>query len=250
MKALIIDDEKRSCETIEAMLNVYCPQLTRILSASNIEDGLKGIEQEQPAIVFLDINLKSGSGFDLLEQLTYRTFKLIFVTAYDAYAVRAFKYSAIDYLLKPVDPQELTNAVNRALQNLKNDQFELRLEALKAYRTDLNNTKKIVLKTADNLFIVQLSAIIYLMADGAYTNFYLNNGNKILVSTHLKEYDDLFKGLHFFRPHQSYLINIQHLVRFDKKEGGHLIMSNNSSIPVSSRKKEAIHTLFNQLNEF
>ncbi len=250
MKALIIDDEKRSCETIEAMLKVYCPQLTRILSANDIADGLKGIEQEKPTVVFLDINLKSGSGFDLLEQLSYRTFKLIFITAYNEHAIRAFKYSAIDYLLKPVDPQELTDAVNRALQNLKNDQLELRLENLKAYQTDLNNAKKIVLKTADNLFIVQLSSIIYLMADGAYTTFYLNNGNKILVSTHLKEYDDLFTGLHFFRPHQSYLINTQHLIRFDKKEGGHLIMSNNSTIPVSSRKKEAIYALFNQLNEF
>ncbi len=251
MTALIIDDEKKARETITQLLKLYCPKVTDIYTAANIEEAKESIYKYSPRLVFLDVNLKEQSGFQLLEQLQNYSFKLIFITAYSEYAVKAFKCSAVDYLLKPIHPDELTKAVDKALQLMNQEAITTKIESLLTNLDTKHKTfKKLVLKTVDNLFVINTNDILYLTSDGPYTTFFLVNKPKIVVSTHLKEYEDMLLELHFFRPHQSYLVNVDCIERFDKKDGGMIVMNDQSRIPVSTRKKEALIQLLNHINEY
>lgn len=248
IKTIVIDDEVKARETILNMLETYCPDVKVIATAGSVKEGVKVLKNHSPDLVLLDIKMADGTGFDLLRKLNDIDFLVIFITAFEEFAIRAIKFSAIDYILKPLDPDELVNAVQKAKGVMNKDNMSIKLEALYENLDMLSsNTKKIVLKTADSVHIVNLRDIIRCESEKNYTHFFTVENEKITVSKTLKEYNELLNDFKFYRVHQSHLINLAHVKRYDKKEGGFLIMDDNSSVPVSFRKKEDLMKLFKSL---
>ena len=248
MKIIIIDDEARARKSIADMLK-FCPQnISLIAEAENVEKGIKAISKHNPDIVLLDINMPDGSGFDLLKKLNKLNFKIIFITAYEEYAIQAFEFSAIDYILKPVDPEKLFDAINKAHKLVEQENLSLKLNALFAnLENSASKNKKLVLKTTESIYIVNTNDIIRCESDAGYTNFYLLNGKKILVSRNLKEFEDMLEDFGFYRIHQSNLINLKYIDHYSKIDGGMVIMKDNSSLPVSRRKKESFLKLLDMI---
>ena len=247
LRTIIIDDENHIRRSLANMLDTYCPEVKLVASSNGVRSGMKDIRNFKPDLVLLDIKMKDGTGFDLLKQLQPVDFKVIFITAYDQFAIKAFRYSAIDYLLKPVDPDELVEAIHKVEDHIQKD-FKIQIEALQEnIRNDNNSEKKIILKTLDNIYLVKVRDILYCESQSSYTMIHLLNGKQILVSTTLKEYDELLKDDGFYRVHKSYLISIRHIERFDKSEGGSVILENDIPIPVASRKREELLAMFERL---
>jgi len=236
IKAIIIEDEKQVKEALIKMLQFLFPDLEILCTASGIQSAKTCIENHQADLIFLDIQLKNGTAFDLLPEIDFASYQIIFTTAYNQYAVKAFKYSAVDYLLKPIDPLELKTAVNRALQNINKEQRYQ--EALSVLQHNLGHPQqpKIVLKTASQRYIIHTADIIRLEADGAYTLF-VTPDDKILASRNLKYYQNLL-GNDFFRCHQSHLVNRRFIKILDNKDMLHL--ANGEQIPVSKRLKQKL----------
>lgn len=247
LRTLIIDDEAPIRELISGIVENYCETAEIIATADGVESGLAAIKQHKPDLVLLDVKLSDGTAFDLLQQLDEIKFAIIFITAYEKYAVNAFKFSAVDYIMKPIHIDELTVAIRKASE--KSEQQVLN-QKLKNFFDNINSKpedKKIVLKTLESIFIVKVTDIIRCEADHNYTTFYLTNGKKVLVSKTLKDYEEMLCDYFFFRTHQSHLININHIVSFEKNDGGYLKMADGSSVPVSKRKREELLELFNQI---
>lgn len=244
IKIAVIDDEARARETIIQILSLSEIDFQVVGEATDIESGYELIQNKTPDIVLLDINLTNGTGFDILRKLPEVNFKVIFITAHEEYAVKAFKFSAIDYILKPVVAGELFRAVEKAVKEIQKEDTELKLSALLA---NIDTIKKIVLKTAESIHIVNISNILRCEADVNYTTFYLLNEEKLLVSKTLKEFAELLQPAGFFRTHQSHLVNLDHVIRYDKTEGGHLVMADESIVPVSSRKKDLLFKVFENI---
>lgn len=236
---VIIDDEPRARETIKNMLMLYCPDLEIAGEAASVASGVGLINELQPDLVLLDIKMPDGTGFDLLKQLPSIDFSLVFITAFDEYAVKAFKFSAVDYLLKPIDPDELVSTIDRVKQQKKSDKVDLSV-VLNNLRDLKKENKKLVLKTTESIFVVSIQEIIRCEASGNYTHFYLSSEHPILVSHTLKDYEEMLKGYSFLRVHQSHLVNLEHIKRYDKSDGGMLVMTDNKTVPVATRKKEML----------
>lgn len=248
MKLIIIDDEDRARKSIIDLLKLSPHNLDIIAEAADVRSGIEAIRKHKPDLVILDIDMPDGTGFDLLKELDYIHFKVIFVTAYEEFAVRAFDYSAIDYILKPVDPVKLMDAISKAQKIVDQENVNLRLNALFANLENINpDSKKLVLKTSEKIYIVNTSDIIRCESDMGYTQFFLADGKKILVSRNLKDYDLMLDGLGFFRIHQSHLINLKFIDYYDKTEGGSVIMKDNSHLPLSRRKKESFLKLIEMM---
>jgi two-component system, LytTR family, response regulator len=240
VKAIIIDDEISVIGILSKLLKYHFSDIDIVCTADDITTGYNAILEYDPDILFLDINLPDGTGFDLLKKIDSPRFKLIFITAHEDYAIKAFKYSAIDYLLKPIQPDELVAAINRVKDlKLKEDQ-QLRLTALLDNFEEDHAMKKIVLRTSDSIHVVKIEDIIRCESDSNYTFFYLAEGKKILVSRTLKEYSELLKPAGFLRVHQSHLINVNYIDRYAKANGGAMIMKDNSSVPISHERKTYI----------
>ncbi len=238
LRAIIIEDEEQNRERLNNLLNQHCPDVEVIGDATSVKDGFKLIEQLKPDLLFLDIQLTDGTGFDLLKLFENITFKVIFVTAFEEYALKAFRFSALDYLLKPVDPEELALAVKKAEQQIES---EVKLQINNASNTlSGKELDKIVLKDIESIYLVDLSDITYCEADGNYTGFHFITEKPILVSKPLKEYESFLKDSRFLRVHRSYLINLRHFKRYEKSEGGKVILSDDAEIPVASGKKEEL----------
>ena len=247
IKALIIDDELHSRNLLHKMLEEYFPDIKISAHASTIEEGLDGIRKYKPNIVFLDIQMKGETGFDLLNRLTKVDFALIFITAYDQYAIKAFRFNAIDYLLKPIIPQELIDAVNKVKENQMATAISSG-EQVKQLYTDIKDRRKIhdkiVIPTNEGFIILNVSEIIYCQASSNYTEFYLSDGKRILSSYTLKQYDEILTGQSFFRAHRSYLINLSHVKIYRKGDGGNIVMSNGDEIELArTHKDEFLHLL-------
>jgi two-component system LytT family response regulator len=241
---VIIDDEPRARETIINILGLSNHEIEIAGQAADVESGFEVINQKNPDLVLLDINLPDGTGFDLLKKFDKISFKLIFITAHEEYAVKAIKFSALDYVLKPITAGELLQAIDKANETIHKDETEIKLSA---FLSNLDKLRKIVLKTAESIHIIEVKNIIRCEADVNYTTFFLENDKKLLVSKTLKEYAELLTSSGFFRTHQSHLVNLDHVLRFDKGEGGHLVMNDNSIVPVSSRKRETLFKAFENL---
>ncbi len=241
---VVIDDEPRARETIINLLKISPVELTLAGEADSVQSGYETINLTSPDLVLLDIDMPDGTGFDLLKMFEQIGFRVIFITAHNEYAIRAFKYSAIDYILKPITAGELFRALEKAEAEISREETVLKLGAL---LKNLEKLKKIVLKTAESIHIVNVSEIIRCEADVNYTTFYLSDGKKLLVSKPLKEYDRLLAPAGFFRTHQSHLVNLDHMLRYEKTEGGYLVMDDNSTVPVSTRKKEELFRLFENM---
>ncbi|MFO0355562.1 MAG: LytR/AlgR family response regulator transcription factor [Sphingobacteriaceae bacterium] len=239
IKTLIIEDEQKSRDVLLKIIEKNCPQLEVIGTAENVSDGVEKIKSLKPDLVFLDITMPDGSGFDLLEKVQGYKFDLIFATASNNHAIRAFKYSACDYLLKPIDVEELKSAVSR-IEKHKNETPDMQnlnflIQQLK--RSD-DNFQKITLPTGNAYEIINLKDIVRCEADGSYTYFYLTDKRKLMVSASLKHYEELLPEQDFIRVHHHNLINMNHVVRFLKEDGGYAVMSDGSKIEISRRKKD------------
>lgn len=251
MKVLIIDNDSSIREGLMSLLKKLCPQISEIQEADGVASGLKAIDTVRPEIVFLDVEMDDGTGFDLVQKLGNYNFQLVFITAHNKYAVNAFKFSAIDFLLKPIDPMDLVLSVNKALSQKKNRDLEQQVKLLEESLQNINSLKiqdrKIALNDGNVIHYIKVNDIIYCQADGSYTVFHLINSKKIMVSKLLKEYEDLFSDFSFLRTHHSYLINTSKISKFDKADGGQLIMEENHSVPVSARKKEQVLDILGRL---
>lgn len=245
LRALIIDDEANNREKLHNSVTKYCPDVQIIGEADGVRTGISAIRNRLPDLILLDIKMNDGTGFDLLNHFDSVDFKVIFVTAYEEYAVKAFRMSAVDYLLKPVDPDELVEAVKKAGEQIKRN-LQSQLTALKS-NLQPGQSRKIVLKDADNVHLINISDIIHAGSDSNYTIFHFPDNKKIMVSRQLKDYDDMLGDLGFFRVHKSHLVNLEQITRFEKADGGYLVMSDNSRVPVSSRKRERLMELFEKL---
>lgn len=249
LKVLIIDDEAHIRDSLKKLLNRHCPHINVSGEASGVKEGLQAIHANPFDLVFLDIQMADGTGFDLLNSLETIDFKIIFVTAFDQFAIQAFRFSAVDYLLKPVNPEFLVEAVKRAEQ-LINQHDLLQVQALKENLKNIDNhNKKIILKTAENVYLLNLNEIVACESDDNYTRVFINNGDKILVSKTLKEYEEMLSGCGFYRVHKSFLINLAHIKRFEKQEGGYLVLANDLKIPVASRKRDEVMELLEKMAE-
>lgn len=239
IKTLIIEDEQKSRDVLLKIIEKSCPELKVIGNASNVAEGVELIKSLKPDLVFLDITMPDGSGFDLLEQVSDQKFDLIFATASNSHAIRAFKYSACDYLLKPIDIEELRNAVLRVVKRKSEvpDMGNLNFLIQQLKRSD-DNFQKITLPTGNAYEIINLKDIVRCEADGSYTYFYLVDKRKLMVSASLKHYEELLPENDFIRVHHHNLINMNHVVRFLKEDGGYAVMSDGSKIEISRRKKD------------
>lgn len=237
MKLLIIDDEKRTREMIAKMVDSFELGIECFPIGENVQSGLQAIKEVQPDLVFLDIQMPDGTGFDLLNSIDDRNFEVIFITAFEEYALKAIKFSALDYVLKPIDSDELRAALTKAAGAIDKKVDSEQLETLN-FNMQNTNRKKLVLKTHESVHVVDLENIIRCEADRNYTSFFLKDGKKILVSKTLKEYETLLSGNQFFRVQQSHLINLNYVDRFDKKNGGSVVMKDGSEVPLSPAKKD------------
>jgi two-component system, LytTR family, response regulator len=249
LQTLLIDDEAHIRDSLKKLLARHCPQVAIAGEADSVSAGLKAVHDLHPDLVLLDIQMADGTGFDLLNALPVIDFKIIFVTAFDQYALQAFRFSAVDYLLKPVNPELLKEAVDRASLKI-NAHHNMQMQALKENLKNLGKqNKKIILKTTDNIYLLELQNIIACESDNNYTSIHTNNDVKILVSKTLKDYDDMLTGYGFYRVHKSFLINLAHIKRFEKQDGGYIILTNDIKIPVASRKKEELLELLEKMAE-
>lgn len=247
IKAVVIDDEINNQELISNLLKSYAENIQVVGLADSVESAYKTIQEHQPDLIFLDVQMPDGTGFDLLKKFEKINFKIIFVTAHQEFALEAFKYSALDYILKPLSPANLLAAVKKAEETMGSDELNMKLKILlNNIAEPFKNKKKIVLKTMERIYSVDLDDIIRFESDGGYTKVYLTDGKRIMVSKTMKEYDDLLLDAGFLRVHHSHLINMNHLFCFEKAEG-HVVMKDDSVVPVSNRKKDHLMELLNML---
>lgn len=240
MKALIVDNQPEIREGLILMLQTYCPQITELREADGVASGVKAVHEFKPDLVFTDVEMDDGTGMDFLSRLPEINFQVIFITAYNKYAVDAFRFAAIDFLLKPIEPDLLITAVQRAVESSRKQKMIDQLSVLNGKMKSGNDEKRIVLKDQKAIYVVKVSEVVFLQADGVYTHFNLINGDKIMVSHNIKEYDEALTPYGFMRVHNSYLVNLALIRKFDKADGGSLIMEGNSAVPVSTRKREVI----------
>ncbi|MFT4679237.1 MAG: two-component system LytT family response regulator [Flavobacteriales bacterium] len=235
IRAIIVDDEEDARKTLQIFVNQYCPKVEVIDEADGVQDAYRKIMSQEPDLVFLDIQMDDGTGFDLLEKVRNPNFVVIFTTAFDEFAIKAFKYSAIDYLLKPIDPDELIEAVSKVdigkednsvkIQNLMENQGKQEFD-------------RITLSSQEGLTFVKLENIMRLESDSNYTHFFLTSGEKITVPKSLKEYELILPSSRFFRTHQSHIVNLNYVKKYMKEDGGYVLMEDGSEVFVARRRKE------------
>jgi two-component system LytT family response regulator len=242
IKAVIIDDEKHSIETLALKLEKFCPQVSIMAKFIDSEEGLEFLRENKPDLLFLDIEMPRLNGFELLERLEEVAFDVIFTTAYDEFGIRAIKFSALDYLLKPVQAQELQQAVekhaNKSQHNISSSQLEVLFSNIKG--NNKGKPGKIALATKERIEFVSPDEIVVCTSDSNYTMVYLSNGKKKLISRTLKDFEQLLGEFNFFRPHHSHLVNLSHVKEYVRTDGGYLILSNKMTLPVSRSKREAL----------
>jgi two-component system LytT family response regulator len=239
IRTVVIEDEEHSRKMLMAMLQEHCRAINVVGSADSVKSGLTAIAEQKPELVFLDIELQSETSFEILEKLPEINFELVFTTAFDHYALKAIKFCAIDYLLKPIDLNELKVAVAKAEKRLNREYLNRNLEVLvNNLKSSSQNNHKIALSTLEGLLFVNVSDIIYCESSGPYTKFILKQADRIVTSRHLKEYENMLNGYEFFRIHKSYLVNLREIKKYVRGEGGQLFMSDGAALSVSKQRKD------------
>jgi len=244
MKALIIDDEPDAVEALHLTLMETCPEVVVAGKYTDPGKGLAAIRALRPDLVFLDIEMPVMNGFQLLEELGDLPFALIFATAYDRFAVKAFRYSAVDYLLKPVNPDELRKAVDKAAEKQQIDRAQLDLLRRQLYAPDSKRFDKIALPYAHGYTFVELADVMYCESDSSYTKFFLASGEMYLITKTLGDVEEMLSGGDFFRIHKQFLVNMNNIRSYVRGDGGYVIMPNKVNIPVSRIKKDEFTELF------
>ncbi|SNY95452.1 LytR/AlgR family response regulator transcription factor [Flagellimonas pacifica] len=239
LKVVIVEDEKHSRETLKTLLEEFCRDVKVIAMASSVNEAIKVLSVFSPDVVFLDIELQSGVGFDILEQIKEPSFEIIFTTAFEKYAIKAIKFSSLDYLLKPIDLDELQQAVEKARNRMDTNVYRQQIDNLmQSLSRESNKQEKICLATTAGMEFIAIEDIVLCKAGGSYTSFILKDKKKLLVSKHLKEYENLLADQQFMRVHNSYLINLKEVKKYIKSDGGYIIMSNDMHVNLSPRKKD------------
>ena len=234
MTAIIIDDELDAIDILRSFVKEFCPEVHIVDTAQSIDEALEKVESNNPDFLLLDIQLIDGTGFDLLNRLSQEQ-KVIFTTAYDQYAVKAFRHAAVDYLLKPINPLQLKEAIRKIQKTSILEENRLQQLSQSYYNQKFES---ITIATAEEYIIIKIEDIMWCEADVNYTKiFLLSQDHPIVVATSLKEYEEMLPDTLFFRSHQSYLVNLSHISKFVKADGGYILMSSGKSIPVSRRKK-------------
>lgn len=248
LKAVIIDDEKASREALHGLLKRYCKNVELIGQADGYNSGIELLKTHKPDVVFLDIQMPDGTGFKLLEDIENIDFEVIFSTAFDQYAIKAIKYSALDYLLKPVNPEDLINSIDKLEEKLKRGKDNINIRFLiDSMKNKGNESKKIVLSTSEGMHIVEIDNIIRCESEDYYTKFFFNDGKSIMVSRTLKENEEMLSDYNFIRSHKSHLVNIRYIKSFLKMDGGSILMKDGTHIPVSRRKRELVMNILTHL---
>ena len=240
IKSVVIDDEQQGRSIIKQYIARFCPDIEVCGEADSVKSGVAVINEKHPNIVFLDIQMQDGTGFNLLEQIPDRSsFKVIFVTSFDQFAIKAIKYSASDYLLKPLDPDAFIEAIDKVKSDIEanNKTKDNRIDEL---LTNINSFKKIGLPVSNAIVFVNVDDIIRCESDSSYTMFHLVDGRHLLVSKNLKVYEDLFADRKFLRVHKSHLINARYVDQYINGDGGSVVMSDGSTVEVSRRKKDEL----------
>ena len=235
-RAIIIDDEQHARQALATLLEIYCPQVQIAGEANTIDKGIALILQWAPDVVFLDIQIGEENGFQLLDQLKQTDFQLIFTTAHSAFAVRAFRYHAVDYLLKPIQPSQLIAAVGKAGQSNRTEKLEQQLGEL-LHTLQSGRQEKIVVPTLEGLHYISIGNIVRVAGSANYSTFHLDNGEKIMASKNLKNYEEILPEDTFFRAHQSHLVNIRFIKKIRTLEGNAIEMEDNSSVPLAKARK-------------
>lgn len=239
IKAILVEDEPRSIKLLKNLLFEYCPEVKIIGEAQTVDEAYHCIIKQIPDVIFLDIELQRESGFDLLNKFSEIQFEIIFTTAFEHYALKAIKASALDYLLKPIDIDELQLAVGKISKINETNHFSKKFDV---FKQNLNRSKsetfQLALPSIDGLTIVRVDEIMYLRSDRQYTIFYLNSGEKLVTSKNLGEYEELLADYNFFRVHHSSIINISEVKKYLRGEGGSVVMSNGEQIEVAKRRKD------------
>ncbi|MDO6674967.1 LytTR family DNA-binding domain-containing protein [Tenacibaculum sp. 1B UA] len=246
LTAILVDDMPTALNMLQNDLTQFHPEIEIIGTAKSVVEASKVLRKQQPDILFLDIMLGDGTGFDVLEIHPNLSSKIIFVTASDEYAIKAFKFAAIDYVLKPYSNEDLTNAISKAKNQIKPDKEQLTV-LQQSITKPSQRPKKISLNTANKIMVVNLDDIVRCQSDNNYTEFFMNDGQKILVGKTLKYFADMLKELDFLRVHQSHLINIQFIKEFIKSDGGYLVLKNKTTVPVSVRKKNEVISVLEKM---
>ncbi|HTR29761.1 MAG TPA: LytTR family DNA-binding domain-containing protein [Puia sp.] len=239
IRTLLVDDEPDSILVLRALLEINCPDVAVIGEADGVQAAIPLITKESPDLLLLDISMTDGSAFDLLSALGEFDFQVIFISAYDTHALEAFKYSAVDYLLKPVDGGQLKNAVNRAIKRSGGKGLEERLKVLLGNLGALQvSQQKIAVPTISGLTFVFLKDILRIESSGSYANIILADGKQVMTVRSIREYEELLPGSIFYRVHNSHIVNLNRVQSYQKGRGGYVIMEDDSSIEVAIRRKE------------
>lgn len=239
INAIIIEDEPQAISALKLELELNCPEVLVIDTAKSVKESIVKINKLKPDLIFLDIQLSDGLGLDVLQHFSEINFKIIITTAYSEYALQAIKFSALDYLLKPINTKELQIAIAKISQENKLN-LNKKINTFIQNQNNLISNKKIVLQTSEGIFVHEISTILKCNSEGNYTQIYFTNDKRILISKTLKELEELLVPFNFERIHHSYLINLNHLKSYLNKDGGYVVMSDNSTLPVSQRKKTAL----------
>ena len=247
IQALIIDDEKNAIEVLELQLSRYCKQVQVLATAQGGVQGIELIRKYQPDLVFLDIEMPHKNGFDVLNETKDCRYKVIFTTAYDQFAIRAFKFSAVDYLLKPIDIRELQEAVEKAAIKDEQGSLDEKLQVLISQLQAPVRQERIALPVADGMQFFHTDEILRCESDSNYTHISLTNGKKITIAKTLKEVEESLRGVDFYRIHQSHLVNMNHISKVVKGEGGYVVMKDGTTITISRNKKEAFLESFRKI---
>jgi len=245
LKAILIDDEPDCIRLLSLQLKEHCPQVQILGQYTSSEDGLQAIRAQNPDVVFLDIEMPEMNGFTLLEQLGDIPFSLIFITAYNEFALKAFRFSALDYLLKPLDTHELQEAVRKAEKRQRIDQRQL--DMLRSQLQGGQHPQKIAVPYQSGIVFVELKDLVYCEADSNYTKLYLTNGKNYLLSKTLRDVQQVLEERNFLRVHRQYLVNLDHIKMYHKGEAAYLVMQGDINIPVAKNQKERLVQKFGWL---
>jgi two-component system LytT family response regulator len=245
IRCVLIDDESNSLEMMEWLLKTYCPQVRIVEMCNSAAAGIAAIRTHMPDVVFLDIEMPKMNGFDMLEQFDKLSFDVVFCTAYDQFAIKAFRYSALNYLLKPIDPDDLKATIVR-IEEKRNapskEQIELLLQSM--HQPARPTIQRIALTTGDGMIFVPTTDILYCQAESNYTNVVLSGNKKILVSKVLKEIDEALSGSDFFRIHNSFLVNLNHISRYVRGDGGYVVMADGATVGISRSRRQEFMEMF------
>jgi two-component system, LytTR family, response regulator len=246
MKTVIIDDRNSIREFITQLLeNIESIEI--VGEAENVEKAITLINTKKPDLILLDIQMPDGNGFEVLEKITHTGYKVIFITSHEEFAIRAFKYSALDYVVKPIDPEVFYNAIDKAKTHYSSSDEQLKIKSLIENLSGNKTNKKLVLNTQETVHVVSSKDITRCESDGSYTMVHLKD-RKLMMSKKLKDFEELLSGLSFYRTHRSHLINLNFVDRYEKRNGGYIIMKDDSSIPLSAVKKDEFFELLVAIN--